>query len=90
MLADMSNASIQLAIAPLVKEKNRVALFPGGTARLTGDACQPDHVVQWMWDTYVQVAGVANRLTKPGTVLVSRPRRITRWATSWSSTPRPP
>lgn len=67
VLADMSNASIQLAIAPLVKEKNRVALFPGGTARLTGDACQPGHVVQWMWDTYVQVAGIANRLTKPGT-----------------------
>ncbi|OYX09918.1 MAG: hypothetical protein B7Z15_13955 [Rhizobiales bacterium 32-66-8] len=51
----------------MVKGKNRVALFPGGTARLTGDACQPGHVVQWMWDTYVQVAGVANRLTKPGT-----------------------
>lgn len=67
VLADMSNASIQLAIAPLVKEKNRVALFPGGTARLTGDACQPGHVVQWMWDTYVQVAGIANRLTQPGT-----------------------
>ncbi|MDJ1157534.1 ABC transporter substrate-binding protein [Chelatococcus sp. SYSU_G07232] len=67
VLADMSNASIQLAIPPLVKEKNRVALFPGGTARLTGDACQPDHIVQWMWDTYVQVAGVANRLTKSGT-----------------------
>ncbi|WP_029004885.1 ABC transporter substrate-binding protein [Azorhizobium doebereinerae] len=67
VLADMSNASIQLAIAPMAKEKNRVALFPGGTARLTGDACQPDHVVQWMWDTYVQVAGIANRLTKPGT-----------------------
>ena len=67
VLADMSNASIQLAIAPLVKEKNKVALFPGGTARLTGDACQPDHVVQWMWDTYVQVAGIANRLTRPGT-----------------------
>ena len=67
VLADMSNASIQLAIAPLMKEKNRVALFPGGTARLTGDACQPDHVAQWMWDTYVQVAGIANRLTRPGT-----------------------
>ena len=67
VLADMSNASLQLAIPPLVKEKDRVALFPGGTARLTGDACQPDHIVQWMWDTYVQVAGVANRLTKPGT-----------------------
>jgi len=67
VLADMSNASLQLAIPPLLKEKNRVGLFPGGTARLTGDACQPDHIVQWMWDTYVQVAGIANHLTKPGT-----------------------
>lgn len=67
VLADMSNASLQLAIPPLLKDKNRIGLFPGGTARLTGDACQPDHVVQWMWDTYVQVAGIANHLTKPGT-----------------------
>lgn len=66
VLADMSNASLQLALPPLLKEKNRVGLFPGGTARLTGDACQPDHIVQWMWDTYVQVSGVANALTKPG------------------------
>jgi branched-chain amino acid transport system substrate-binding protein len=66
-LADMSNASIQLAVPPLLRDKNRVGLFPGGTARLTGDACQPGHIVQWMWDTYVQVAGVANQLTKPGT-----------------------
>lgn len=67
VLVDMSNASLQLALPPLLKEKNRVGLFPGGTARLTGDACQPDHIVQWMWDTYVQVAGVVNHLTKPGT-----------------------
>lgn len=67
VLADMSNASLQLAIPPLLKDKNRVGLLPGGTARLTGDACQPDHIVQWMWDTYVQVAGIANHLTKPGT-----------------------
>ena len=67
VLADMSNASIQLAVPPLLKDKNRVGLFPGGTARLTGDACQPEHIVQWMWDTYVQVAGVANQITKPGT-----------------------
>ncbi len=64
VLVDMSNASLQLGIPGIAKEKNRVALFPGGTARLTGDMCQPDHVVQWMWDTYVQVAGVANRLTE--------------------------
>ena len=66
-LADMGNASIQLAMPTLLKEKNRVGLFPGGTARLTGDACQPEHIVQWMWDTYAQVAGVVNQLTKPGT-----------------------
>ena len=67
VLVDMSNASLQLAIPPLLKEKNLVGLFQGGTARLTGDACHPEHIVQWMWDTYVQVAGVANQLTKPGT-----------------------
>jgi branched-chain amino acid transport system substrate-binding protein len=66
-LVDMSNASIQLAMPTLLKDKNRVGLFQGGTARLTGDACEPDYIVQWMWDTYVQVAGLANRLTKSGT-----------------------
>lgn len=66
-LIDMSNAAIQLAIAPFVAEKNKVALFAGGTARLSGDACQPAHIVQWMWDTYAQVGGVARPLTKPGT-----------------------
>ena len=65
-LIDMSNAALQLAIPPLVADKNRVAIFAGGTARLSGDACQPDHIVQWMWDTYVQVAALANRLTQPG------------------------
>lgn len=66
-LVDMSNAAIQLAVAPFVAEKERVALFAGGTARLSGDACQPEHIVQWMWDTYVQVGGVARRLTRSGT-----------------------
>lgn len=65
--ADMGNASIQLAVPTLLRDKNRVGLFPGGTARLTGDACMPSHIVQWMWDTYGQVAGVANQLTRPGT-----------------------
>ena len=67
VITDMSNAAIQLALPTILKEKNRIGLFPGGTARLTGDACMPSHIVQWMWDTYVQVAGVANALTKPGT-----------------------
>ncbi len=67
VLVDMSNAAIQLAVAPFVAQKDRVALFAGGTARLSGDACQPEHIVQWMWDTFVQVGGVARRLTRPGT-----------------------
>jgi branched-chain amino acid transport system substrate-binding protein len=66
-LADMGNASIQLAMPTLLRDKNRVGLFPGGTARLTGDVCMPSHIVHWMWDTYGQVAGVAGQLTKPGT-----------------------
>jgi len=66
-IADMGNASIQLAIPSLLRDKNRVGLFAGGTARLTGDACQPGYIMQWIWDTYAQVAGVANQLTKPGT-----------------------
>ena len=67
VLVDMGNASIQLAIPTLLRDKNRVGLFPGGTARLTGDRCMPSHIVHWMWDTYGQVAGVANQLTQPGT-----------------------
>jgi branched-chain amino acid transport system substrate-binding protein len=63
---DMSNAALQLAIPPLAAEKDRMAIFAGGTARLSGDACQPEHIVQWMWDTYVQVAGITQRLTRPG------------------------
>ena len=67
MLVDMGNASIQLAMSALLRDKNRVGLFPGGTARLTGDHCMLSHIVHWMWDTYGQVAGVANQLTQPGT-----------------------
>ena len=67
VLIDMSNAALQLAIPPIVAETNKFAIFAGGTARLTGDACQPQHIVQWMWDTYVQVSALATRLTQPGT-----------------------
>ena len=66
-VTDMGNASIQLAAPSLLREKNRVGIFAGGTARLTGDACEPGNVVQWLWDTYVQVSGVTRQLTRPGT-----------------------
>jgi branched-chain amino acid transport system substrate-binding protein len=65
-LVDNVNASVQLAIHTLVKEVNSVALTPGGTSRLTNENCAPENAVQWMWDTYSQVAGVAEALTTPG------------------------
>jgi branched-chain amino acid transport system substrate-binding protein len=65
-IGDIVNASVQLAVQGLVREKNSVALFPGGTARLTNEDCAPENSVQWMWDTYSQVAGVVKPLAKPG------------------------
>lgn len=67
VVADMGNASIQLAAPALLRERGRVGIIAGGTARLTGDACEPEAVVQWLWDTYVQVSGVTRQLTRPGT-----------------------
>jgi branched-chain amino acid transport system substrate-binding protein len=66
VLTDLVNASVQLAIQALVKDRNRVALYPGGTIRLTNEDCAPENSVQWMWDTYSQVAGVVKPLAKPG------------------------
>jgi branched-chain amino acid transport system substrate-binding protein len=49
-IVDVPNASVQLAVQGVVRERNRVALFPGGTARLTNEDCAPENSVQWMWD----------------------------------------
>lgn len=66
-LTDVVNAAVQLAIQSLAREKQKVVLFPGGTARLTNEDCSPDTSVTWMWDTYSQVAGAVKPLAKPGT-----------------------
>jgi branched-chain amino acid transport system substrate-binding protein len=65
-LVDLVNASVQLSIQKLVVEKDKVALYPGGTTRLTNEDCAPNNSVQWMWDTYSQVAAVTRALSKPG------------------------
>ena len=66
VLVDLINASVQLAIQKLVVAKDKVALYPGGTSRLTNEDCAPNNSVQWMWDTYSQVASVTRALSKPG------------------------
>ena len=65
-VTDIVQAAVQLAIQHVMAEKNRIALFPGGTARLTNEDCAPATSVQWMWDTYGQSVGLTKPLVKPG------------------------
>ena len=66
-LTDIIQASVQIAVQHVVAEKHAIALFPGGTARLTNEDCAPATSVQWIWDTYGQAVGIARPLTRPGT-----------------------
>jgi len=63
-VTDIIQAAVQLAIQSLMKEKNRIALFPGGTARLANEDCAPQTSVLWMWDTYGQAVGITRPLAK--------------------------
>ncbi|MBV8915357.1 MAG: ABC transporter substrate-binding protein [Acetobacteraceae bacterium] len=65
-VTDIIQAAVQLAVQSVMTEKNRIALFPGGTARLANEACAPATSVLWMWDTYGQAVGIAKPLAKPG------------------------
>lgn len=64
-VTDIIQAAVQLAIQNLMKEKNRIALFPGGTARLANEDCAPQTSVLWMWDTYGQAVGITRPLATP-------------------------
>jgi branched-chain amino acid transport system substrate-binding protein len=61
-VTDIIQAAVQLAIQNVMKEKNRIALFPGGTARLANEDCAPQTSVLWMWDTYGQAIGITRPL----------------------------
>ncbi len=65
-VADIIQASVQLAVQHEAASHNKIALFSGGTARLTNEDCAPATSVMWMWDTYGQAAGVTHVLAKPG------------------------
>ena len=64
-VTDIIQAAVQLAIQNLMKEKNHIALFPGGTARLANEDCAPQTSVLWMWDTYGQAVGITLPLATP-------------------------
>jgi branched-chain amino acid transport system substrate-binding protein len=64
-VTDIIQAAVQLAIQNVMKEKNHIALFPGGTARLANEDCAPQTSVLWMWDTYGQAIGITRPLASP-------------------------
>ncbi len=64
--ADMVNSAVAVAMQNLAVQKDKVALFAGGPVRLTNEDCQPEHSVQWMWDTYSQTTAAVKGLAKPG------------------------
>jgi branched-chain amino acid transport system substrate-binding protein len=51
-IVDVPTSSVALAVAQIVKEKNKVFLASGpGSSDLTGKACSPN-TVHWTYDTY--------------------------------------
>jgi len=64
-VTDIIQAAVQLAVQNVMREKRRLALFPGGTARLANEDCAPETSVLWMWDTYGQALGIAKPLVRP-------------------------
>lgn len=65
-VADIVQATVQIAVQHEAAARDKVALFSGGTARLTSEDCAPATSVMWMWDTYGQAAGIVRPLAKPG------------------------
>jgi branched-chain amino acid transport system substrate-binding protein len=65
-VADIVQATVQIAVQHEAASHNKVALFSGGTARLTNEDCAPATSVMWMWDTYGQAIGITRPLAKPG------------------------
>ena len=65
-VADIIQATVQIAVQHEAAARNKVVLFTGGTARLTSEDCAPATSVMWMWDTYGITAGVTRPLVKPG------------------------
>ncbi len=56
-IVDVPNSAVALAIADLVKQKNKVLLDSGGnTNRLTGDLCTPN-TVHWTLDNWADING---------------------------------
>jgi branched-chain amino acid transport system substrate-binding protein len=66
VIADVPTSSVALAVAQVVKEKNKVFLISGAASSdLTGKACTPNNV-HWAYDTYSLAHGTGGALVKQG------------------------
>lgn len=66
VILDVPVSSVALAVAGLVREKDRVALFTGpATADLTGAGCGPNHA-HWTYDTWALAACTGRALVADG------------------------
>ena len=65
-IVDLPNSGVALAVANLMKERNRVALASSSmSSDLTGRACAPT-TVQWVSDTWAQGSATARALAARG------------------------
>lgn len=66
LILDVPNSAVALAVAGLVRDKNRVLVASGaGTSLLTGEQCSPN-TVHWTYDTYAQGRAISSAIMKRG------------------------
>ena len=66
MVVDVPTSSVALAVAAIVRERNKVYVNSGGgTADLTGVQCTPN-TVHWTYDTYMLARSTASQLVARG------------------------
>lgn len=66
VVSDVPTSSVALAVNEVVRQKNRILLVSGGgTSELTGKACSPN-TVQWTYDSWAAVNGVAEATVRQG------------------------
>ncbi|MGI4793824.1 MAG: ABC transporter substrate-binding protein [Janthinobacterium lividum] len=65
-IVNVNNSAAALAVADLVKQRDRVALFSApASSALTGAACGPNHV-QWTYDSWALGNAVGDAVTRAG------------------------
>ncbi|MCO6415261.1 ABC transporter substrate-binding protein, partial [Siccirubricoccus sp. KC 17139] len=66
MVFNIAASSVALALAELVKEKNKVSIATStATSDLTGKACTPN-TIHWVFDTYMCAKSTGSALVKAG------------------------